>query len=82
MVDDIRKFPSPTAGSISGGVAGGKKQKTPPHSAVASARRKPFGADENFVPTNESLASLIKNALLALKEGNYWDRGSVVNLLV
>lgn len=37
-------------------------------------------ADENAVPTPESLGARIKHALAALKEGVVWDRGSIINL--
>lgn len=34
------------------------------------------------IPADEVLASLVERALTALKHGIFWDRGSILNLLV
>ena len=39
-------------------------------------------AEENYIPAPETLKTLIRNALAALKEGITFDRGSIVNLVV
>lgn len=39
-------------------------------------------ADENVIPSPDLLRSLIEKAVGALKEGMYWDRGSILNLVV
>ncbi len=52
---------------------------------IAQARQdipKPARAHVNYVPSNESLKTLIANATFALRQGVYWDRGSIVNLLL
>jgi hypothetical protein len=36
----------------------------------------------NFVPTQEVIDSLIDRALAALARGMYWDRGSIINLVL
>ncbi len=36
----------------------------------------------NFLPTPVVLEDLIKRALQALSRGFYWDRGSIINLLL
>jgi hypothetical protein len=36
----------------------------------------------NFLPDESSLLSMIDRALQALSQGRFWDRGSIVNLLV
>lgn len=42
----------------------------------------PKKAEENYIPAPESLATMIRSAIAALKDGSYWDRGSILNLLV
>lgn len=39
-------------------------------------------AEENYIPAPESLSTLIRNAIAALKQGSVFDRGSIVNLVV
>lgn len=36
----------------------------------------------NRIPTADELAHLINNALTALARGIYWDRGSIVNIVL
>jgi len=36
----------------------------------------------NFIPTTEAIQMLIERALTALSEGIYWDRGSIINLVL
>lgn len=42
----------------------------------------PARAHINFIPAGESLATLIQGAVAALRKGVYWDRGTILNLLV
>jgi hypothetical protein len=42
----------------------------------------PKRAEMNFIPSPESLGTLIRGAVEALRSGTYWDRGSILNLLV
>ena len=42
----------------------------------------PKRVDENFIPEPESLATMIRNAISALKDGAKWDRGTILNLVV
>lgn len=42
----------------------------------------PARVEENFIPAPDSLATMIKNAVLALRRGVTWDRGTILNLLV
>jgi hypothetical protein len=39
-------------------------------------------AEENFIPEPESLATMIRGAISALRSGIHWDRGTILNLLV
>jgi hypothetical protein len=42
----------------------------------------PARASVNFIPGPDSLQTLISGAVQALKRGVYWDRGTILNLLV
>ncbi len=42
----------------------------------------PKRVEENFIPEPDSLATIIRGALAALKQGIHWDRGTILNLLV
>lgn len=58
----------------------------------AQAKRQATLADEqppspksraplDFIPSPESLATLINSAVASLRKGIYWDRGSILNVL-
>lgn len=36
----------------------------------------------SFIPGPEALENLIRRALAALERGIYWDRGSIINILL
>lgn len=36
----------------------------------------------NFVPTQEAIDTLVERALAALSKGIYWDRGSIINIVL
>ncbi len=36
----------------------------------------------NFIPSQEALQELIDKALTALSRGIFWDRGSIINILL
>ncbi len=42
----------------------------------------PAKADENNIPAPETLQTLIRSALSALRQGTFWDRGTILNLVV
>jgi hypothetical protein len=42
----------------------------------------PSRAHVNYIPGPESLSTLIRSALAALRKGVFWERGSILNLLV
>ncbi len=42
----------------------------------------PKRAHVNFIPAPGSLATLVSSAVEALRKGVYWDRGTILNLLV
>lgn len=39
-------------------------------------------ASLNFIPSPDELSRLIDRALTALSQGVYWDRGSIVNIVL
>lgn len=43
---------------------------------------RPQRAHVNYIPGPDSLQTLIDNAVHALRKGVYWDRGSILNLLL
>lgn len=42
----------------------------------------PKRVEENFIPEPESLATMIRSAVAALRQGIHWDRGTILNLVV
>ena len=59
------------------GKASSSKQRTDKLADIVAA---PSAADENIIPSPESLSDRIKHALASLKKGVIWDRGSIINL--
>ena len=41
----------------------------------------PKRADVNIIPAPESLMTLIRSAVAALRQGITWDRGTILNIL-
>lgn len=59
--------------------------RIPPRARQRDAGERPDAAPRaeiNFIPAAESLATLIRSAVAALRKGVYWDRGSILNLVV
>ncbi len=42
----------------------------------------PSKADVNNIPAPESLQTMIRSAVNSLRSGVFWDRGTILNLLV
>lgn len=55
-----------------------ERQSDLPDSAFTTPKR----SDVNYIPAPESLRTLIAGAVAALRKGIYWDRGTILNLLV
>lgn len=53
-----------------------------PSSSRDEATAKPLRVEENFIPAPDSLATIIRNAIAALRQGITWDRGTILNLVV
>jgi hypothetical protein len=61
-------------------IGGQQPQQLPQRGSQAPV--KPERAHVNYVPANETIATLVQNALSAQKQGVHWDRGSILNLVV
>lgn len=59
-------------------------RKRDPKLSGTEAAQAPAGirARLNFIPDEKTLLGMIDRALNALSMGRYWDRGSILNLLV
>ena len=42
----------------------------------------PKRAQLGVIPAPESLATMIRSAVAALRQGSFWDRGTILNVLV
>ena len=62
------------------GRAGERKRQQP--GTTADSYTPPARSDLNYIPAPESLMTLIGNAVDALRRGVYWDRGTILNVLV
>ena len=47
-----------------------------------AAFKPPARSEINYIPANESLFTMINSAVEALRNGVYWDRGTILNLVV
>jgi len=67
---------------LPGGSSGKLTDRRPSDSSVSELPPKPARAHVNFMPSPESLRTLIASAVTALARGVRWDRGTILNLLV
>ena len=70
------------SGNISGLKPGANRSANTRRTKNGEEIEAPERAELNFIPSTESIATFIQNALAALKSGVYWDRGTILNLLV
>ncbi len=70
---------TPVGGASFGG---GRAQNRQAQAQPSAALVKPPQAHENYIPSPDSMQTLIGNATNALKQGSCWERGSILNLLV
>lgn len=52
------------------------------HASHEAASVGPARAHVNIIPEPESLATLIRSAVASFRKGIFWDRGTILNLLV
>jgi hypothetical protein len=74
---------NPNRVNIAPGGAGkaGDRRRSLPESRE-DAYTVPKRSDVNHIPAPESLRTLVSSAVEALRRGVYWDRGTILNLLV
>ena len=58
------------------------KRRQPEVEVEINDYRSPRRAQFNYIPSPDALRTLIDRALEALGKGVYWDRGSIINLLL
>jgi len=78
MVNNISNKPA----SISTSFADLAKRELGKREAQSVVPAKRVRAEENYVPAPETLGTLVKSAVSALKSGTVFDRGSILNLVV
>ena len=62
--------------------AGKTKERPAALAQLTHQAVQPKRAHINFIPSAESLATMISGAVEALRRGAFWDRGTILNLLV
>lgn len=77
MVITINSSRINVSSGASGKLAERRQQEADERLYVAPKR-----SDVNFIPAPESLRTLIASAVEAVRRGVYWDRGTIVNLIV
>lgn len=83
MIININPNRLTNPGAVRPQVRGREREKEASESKAKPASRfSPKLAEENFIPEPESLATRIRSAVSALREGLHWDRGTILNLLV
>ena len=74
---------NPNRINITSGAAGKTaERKRQQLDASGSVYTVPKRSDVNYIPAPESLMTLISSAVAALRRGVFWDRGTILNLLV
>lgn len=75
----VMEINSNRIGSRNIGKTGDRKRLPAPND---SQNVTPTRAHVNFIPSPESLATMVRSAIDALRRGIFWDRGTILNLLV
>ena len=63
---------------IAAGQAGDQRRRLASQGKLTTPRK----AEVNTIPSPESLRTLISSAVSSLRQGVFWDRGTILNLLV
>lgn len=74
---DPKRIANPSAGTVRRDVR--RQAADVENSAVFTA---PKRSEVNYIPAPETLATLVNSAVAALRRGVFWDRGTIINLLV
>ena len=73
---------NPNRLNISSGGAGKTSERKRQQTGGDSVYTVPTRSDLNYIPAAESLMTIINSAVEALRRGVYWDRGTILNLVV
>lgn len=82
MVDFIPLGPGNIPRGNAAPARGRTGKKSDESGRETSVYDRPMRAKVNAVPSPSLLSSLIEQALGALKQGVFWDRGTIVNLVL
>ncbi|MCH2547647.1 MAG: hypothetical protein MK052_08575 [Alphaproteobacteria bacterium] len=58
------------------------RQRSQTHEKELRDYAPPHRAQRNYIPTPDALKNMIDRALEALSKGVYWDRGSIINIVL
>lgn len=58
------------------------RKRTETQDKHLSDYRAPHKAQYNYIPSPDVLKNMIDRALEALSKGVYWDRGSIINIVL
>jgi len=73
---------NPSRINISSGGAGKAGDRKRQQTGSESVYTAPTRSDLNYIPAAESLMTMISSAVEALRRGVYWDRGTILNLVI
>lgn len=73
---------NPNRINIAPGAAGQATYQRRPQTEANAPVVKPRRAQENIIPSPESLRTLITAAVDALRRGTPWERGTILNVVV
>lgn len=78
MVININPNRINTQGAGAGKTADQRRRQNAADNVYVTPKR----ADINHIPEPETLGTLIRSAVAALRQGVAWDRGTILNLVV
>lgn len=73
---------NPNRINVKTGTSGRAGERKPQHDEQDGLYTAPKRPDVNYIPGPQSLATLINSAVAAVRRGVYWDRGTIINLVV
>lgn len=80
----MARIPTSSSSSISSGIgrlADARKRLEQPEKELRDYRP-PHRAQHNYIPSADVLKNMIDRALEALSKGVYWDRGSIIDIVL
>lgn len=73
---------NPNRINVSSGQTGKAHDRRPQQDAQDSLYTAPRRSEVNFIPAPQSLSTLINSAVEAMRRGIFWDRGTILNVIV